>query len=131
MGATWEGDKGAPVWGGAGPGGALGGGGMSTIPPTHTPPPPLPLQVERSTVWRDMVAAERRTGAAVVAPRGGAPRSWLARNASTLWLAISLIVFTTLLSVEVGGRGGGCPQVLAVEVGLGGEMRGGSNNTPV
>ena len=57
------------------------------------------------------MAAERRTGAAVVVLRGGAPaRSWLARHASTLWLAISLIVFTTLLSVEVcvwGNEGGG------------------------
>ena len=62
---------------------------------------PPSLQVRRSTVWRDGVAAERRTGAAVVALRGGAPRSWLARNASMLCLIISLVVFTALLSVEV------------------------------
>jgi di/tricarboxylate transporter len=59
--------------------------------------------VERNTVWRDMVAMERRTVAATVgAPTttAGQKRAWLQANRKLLSVLLSVAAFATVLFLE-------------------------------
>ena len=66
--------------------------------------PSLTPQVERNTVWKDMMAMERRHVAAVVVKPGAAePKkvSFLIKHYNALALLVSIATFATLLCVDV------------------------------
>ncbi|GAX73558.1 hypothetical protein CEUSTIGMA_g1009.t1 [Chlamydomonas eustigma] len=60
------------------------------------------IKVERNTVWRDMVAMERKTvNAAVHKPQGVATRvTWLQQNMKHILLMLAVLTFATLLTVQ-------------------------------
>ncbi len=57
--------------------------------------------MERNTVWRDMVAMERRTVAATVEGTPSVKKPpWFVQYRDSLSLLLALCVFVTLLSVD-------------------------------
>jgi hypothetical protein len=71
----------------------------------HSPPPPAhtpQVKFDRSTVWRDMVALERRSAAAHVQSASTPAKDlWMARYRSSISLVTALAVFVALLNYPI------------------------------